>query len=208
MFARWLYRKRVNNATKTKPNPVGFKEGKNMAQVPKLYRQDPDHRMSGGYLDDATYAAAITSFVFMCTDAVIVNSNRRTIFLANRCVKPMMGLWIIGGRWFAGETRAESMVRCFKRETGLDVVPDRFGYVYTNEYMWAERRQEPQNVGSHNVAYTFRVSLTDAEIAAAAKHLNPDEYDREFGLREFNREDLVRDGAHEAILDLYDEIFG
>jgi ADP-ribose pyrophosphatase YjhB (NUDIX family) len=116
----------------------------------------------------------------------------------------MAGPWIIGGRQMAGEIPEQAIRRCFKRETGLDVPENRFHFVLINNYIWKDREQEPQNVGSHNFALTFYIELSEEERTAVK--LVSAEYE-EFGLREFSREDLIREGAHQALIDLYDNVF-
>lgn len=175
--------------------------------LPRVYVENPEHRMVRVCLDEATYAEAITTFVIVCTDACIVNRARRTLWLARRAVKPMKGIWWIGGRRFAGEKPAESMYRCFKRETGLDLPGNRFQFVLIAEYLWKDRQQEPQDEGSHNLAHTFAVELDAAELAQARTGLERGEYDRDFGLQEFTREQLVMAGAHSVIIDFYDAVF-
>ena len=147
------------------------------------------------------------AFVIVCTDAIVVDRKKRTVWLARRAVLPMKGLWIIGGRRFAGEAALDSITRCFKRETGLTVTPERFSFIMATEYRWKDREQEPQNLGSHNLSYTFAVELTAEERITAANSLEKKEYQPGFGLQEFDRERSVREHVHPVILDLYDEIF-
>ena len=173
----------------------------------RLYQEDPTHRMPRKFLSDGTYAEAIEGMIIVNTDVVIINRAHRSIFLANRTVYPMKGLWIIGGRRLPGETAVESMHRCFKRETKLDIDPERFTYVRNNEYTWSTRKQAPENVGCHNKADTFLVELTRDEVRLASTGLDPNEYEPGFGLKEYDRGGLVRAGAHEALIDLYDSIF-
>ena len=119
----------------------------------------------------------------------------------------MEGLWFIGGRRLPGETMLESMNRCFKRETSLNINQARFEFVHQNEYMWKDRQQVPQEAGSHNKADTFCVELTESELMIARRWLDRAEYEPGFGLQEFDRAKLIEHGAHEAIVDLYDAIF-
>lgn len=173
----------------------------------KLYKEDPSHRMPKTHLTAEVYAAAIGSFVIVCVDAIVVNRNRRTVFLTKRRIKPMQGLWIIGGRMQAGELWTDAIRRKFRQEAWLDIPAERFEFLRINQYQWKDRRQEPQDTGSDNLALTFAVELTDAEIAGVSEGLDPDEYEPDFGLREFDRPCLVAAGAHPAILDLYDQLF-
>lgn len=177
-----------------------------------LYKQDPKHKMKPGFLPDEVYAQALSSIVFVCADAMIVNRERQTVYLAVRRHLPMAGLWIIGGRVRPGEGEVVAIRRAFARETGLELEPQRFVPLpLMIRYQWAEREQAPQDTGSDNVAYNFAVELTDSEIARAASGLDAEEYDAAAGLKEFGREELKRllDAGELAptIWDLYEAVF-
>lgn len=174
---------------------------------PTLYVEDPAHKMAGAHLDEDTYSKAISNMIIVCTDAVIFNSERRTIYLAERRVKPMAGWWWIGGRRRAGETATQSMQRCFRRETSLEIPEGRFIQIVVQEYHWKDREQVPQDAGSHNLSYVHAVELSDEELVAASANMDKKEY-KSSGLKEFTREQLVKVGAHPAILDFYDKLFG
>lgn len=157
-------------------------------------------------MPEDTYGLAIKSLIVVCTDAVVVNRARRTIYLATRATEPMAGLWWIGGRSFAGEKPGDSISRCFHRETGLNITPKRFQYVMMLRYMWATRAQMPQDAGSDNLAYTYAIELNEEELAKASTNLDQVEYQLG-GLKEFSRDQLVAAKVHQAILDFYDELF-
>lgn len=164
--------------------------------------------MGRKFLSDETYAEAIESFVIVCADVLFINrKNRSVLLLARRKVKPMQGLWLIGGRVFAGEPERAAIVRLAKREVGLDIAPERFEYVCTNRYLWTDREQEPQDKGSDDLCYTFALEVSDEERRGAAAHLDPHEYDTTTGLQEFNKERLEKESVHQAIRDLYDIVF-
>lgn len=182
-------------------------ETNRMSMMPKLYVEDPRHEMQPTYLSDAEYERTMRSFIIVCTDVLIVNTALRTIALARRATLPMRGLWWIGGRRFAGERAEASVRRCFLRETKLDFSEERFRFLCTTEYRWANRAQEPSDAGSHNLAYTFTVELDANERARAAAHLDPREYDTAHGLRNFMRAELVTERVHPVILDCYDAVF-
>jgi len=172
----------------------------------KRYQEDPNHTIKSVWLDDPTYAAAMTAFVLVCTDAVIVDRRRRTIWLATRAILPMRGLWVIGGRRLAGETIAASIQRCFARETSLTIPRERFKYLRQNEYLWSTRQQLPQDVGSHNLVDVFAIQLKKEEREAASRSLVGAEYEP-VGLQEFSRRALLDANVHEALVDLYDSVF-
>ena len=182
------------------------------ASLVPLYRQDPVHVMQPRFLSDDTYSEAIRGMVIVCADVVIVDRNHRTVYLTTRRHLPMAGLWWIGGRVRAGEVETAAIRRNFQRETGLDLTIDRFQVVpLLTRYHWSERQQEPQDVGSDNLCYNFAVELTADELAYAASHLDPNEYDAAAGLRAFSRSQLVElknaGRLHPVILDVFAAIF-
>ena len=154
-----------------------------------------------------TYAKALESFVFACTDAVIIDRKKKLFYLAKRQHKPMNNWWIIGGRQFAGETPLEAMHRAFTRETSLNVSESRFKFVVMNEYRWKNRQQKPQNKGLHNLSHTFLIELSPKEREQASQHLERNEYDAMVGLRPFSRRDLVKRKVSKILIDLHDIIF-
>ena len=175
---------------------------------PKTYLQNPHFKMSHKFLGEATYSEAIESFVIVDADVALVNADsKKILLLARRRHKPMQGLWVIGGRIFAGEDERVAIKRLFKRETSLDIESARFQFITMNRYIWSEREQAPQDKGSDNLSYTFALALAPAEIEIVSKHLDSEEYDAAAGLREFTRGELVKENAHPAILDMYDALF-
>lgn len=158
-------------------------------------------------ISDKMYSVILDTFVIVCADVVPINRARKTIFLARRAAKPMQGWWVIGGRMWAGEKEHNAMHRKFLQETSVDIEPMRFEFVRMNRYHWKDRQQEPQDKGSDTLAYTFAIELTEDELRQSSENLEKREYEAGGGLQEFNREDLVHERVHEAVLDLYDQIF-
>ncbi len=165
------------------------------------------NEMRGGFMDASTYTSVVDHTIIVCTDAVIVETQRKTFFLAKRAVRPMKGLWWIGGRRRKGEVPVEAMRRTFLRETNLDISSERFIFTAITEYLWRDREQEPCNRGSHNLCHQFVVELTQQERALAASNLDTHEYERDYGLKEFDRPSLVAHDVHPVILETYDELF-
>jgi ADP-ribose pyrophosphatase YjhB (NUDIX family) len=178
--------------------------------LPKRYDEDLNHSIRRLYLDDQAYGDATRSLPITNTDVLIVNFERETAYLARRCVIPIKGLWLIGGRRFAGERIMNCMHRCFKRETSLDVDKKRFEYVCRAEFTWSNRLQTPQDAGAHNNADIFVIELKDEELQQATAGLDPKEY-VPGSLREYTRaqlvEALVENPCQRALLDYYDEVF-
>ena len=96
---------------------------------------DPGFSMKQKRLSDKAYSEAMESMPIVNTDAIIFDPANKTFWLAKRNVLPMNNYWGIGGRRFAGETSEESMVRCFRMETGLQILGHRFRLVRINEYL-------------------------------------------------------------------------
>jgi len=89
----------------------------------KIYKEDPNHTMKGSFLSDEAYLQVLDGLVIVCTDCAIMEHGKKGFWLAKRNVLPMKGLWMIGGRRKAGESPAESMARCFLRETQCAIAP-------------------------------------------------------------------------------------
>jgi ADP-ribose pyrophosphatase YjhB (NUDIX family) len=159
------------------------------------------------FLPEGVHSQATEALVFVGTDIIPINRERKTIYLTRRAVKPMQGWWWIGGRMFPGECEEDSARRCLKRETSLDFPPERFQFVDMCRHLCKDRQQEPQDKGLDNLCYTYVVELSPEELAQASQNLNEKEYEQGVGLQEFDQKRLAREGVRPAILDLYDEIF-
>ncbi len=156
------------------------------------------------FLSDEAYGEGLQCFVPLCTDILPINTERKTVYLAKRRAKPMAGLWWLGGRMYPDESLAGSAIRCFKRETGFDITEDRLIPVGFFEYKWKDRQQIPQTIGCHTASYLFSIALSNEEISAL--RLEQNEY-ADTTMTEYDREQLVQENAHQAILDAYDAIF-
>jgi len=177
------------------------------SKEPSLYRQRGATHFNKTRLSDKEYSKITQSMIIVCTDALIINRNKKTVFLAKRRAKPATGeWWYIGGRTFAGETFGKSVQRCFKRETGLIIPVSKFKFINIQNFIWAERQQHPQNIGTHPISFAFAVELTKKELAKISGSLDKKEYAGS-GLKEFSRNELVKQRVHPAIIEGYDRIF-
>lgn len=174
---------------------------------PVLYKEETAVALPRKFLGDDEYADALEAFVLVCTDCVLINQERQTFYLAKRKSKPLSEWWFIGGRTFCGEDEITSIRRCLKRETKLDISPDRFRFLTMKRYLFKDRQQIPQNKSCDSLCYIFALFVTDEEIAIANANLDPEEYDTNIGLREFTADDLGKEGVFPPIVDLYEEIF-
>ena len=176
--------------------------------LPKVFIENPFHEIEKNFLSEEEYSKAVSRFINVCTDIIIINEKRETIFLPKRVVDPMKGLWVIGGGRLPGEEAPDSAVRCFLRETSLKIDPRRLAPVGIYELIWATRKEEPQDAGKHDLIYTFSLKLSDEELTSIK--LNPEEYDEEFFLQEFDRKKILETENWKGklpILRIYDDIF-
>lgn len=170
-----------------------------MKPIP-FYVLDTVHYMKSEFLDDETYGKALACFVLVTTDCLIVDRSKKTVYLAKRKAKPMSDQWwFVGGRTKAGEHPEKAMERCFRRETGLVLVPERFEYVTINEYLFPDRQQLPQEIGTHTISRLYCVELSTDEIASASNSLDANEY-HVGGLKKFTLETLQSEGVHESVI--------
>lgn len=178
-------------------------------RYPKLYVEPcAEHLPKGHRMTNDAYANATANLIIVSTDAVIIDSARMTMWLAVRAQKPADKLWWwIGGTLRRGFTAEDGMAEKFFAETALRVDPTRFEFIAMVRYWWKDRAQEPEDTGSDNLAYTYYIELSPEDRAVVAANLDANEYDRASGLREFTREDLVHEGVHPVIVDVYDAIF-
>ncbi len=155
--------------------------------------------MSPVYLDDVEYTRATQCLVLLCADVLIISKDRKTFYLARRKSRPAKDWWwFIGGRRKFGELPTKSPQRCFERETGLRISAKRFQYVVTNEYFFVDRQQEPQDAGTHSIAQTYVVYLSEKEIRRIK--LDPKEY-HDGGLRKFTFMNLRKPGLRHPVRD-------
>jgi ADP-ribose pyrophosphatase YjhB (NUDIX family) len=164
------------------------------------------------------YAAAIAALVFVCCDTVIVRrgSQGGQMLLTKRTQYPAKGeWWCFGGRmlpsdFIAGDRAfAAAAQRRLKHETGLDIELSRFSHIQADARVWGMREQEPQELGCAQVVEVFMVSLSEKEIAEFESELNldPTAMDIEVGHIWADRSKLQEIGAHQIMVDLYDQIF-
>lgn len=159
------------------------------------------------FLDDETYGKAIQSLVVVAADAVPINRERKSFYLAKRIAKPIQGWWELGGRIFPGEPEGVAISRIVKREASVEISPDRFTLVSQSRYFLKDRQQEPQDAGADVFCYHFIVELSDYELKVASANLDEREYERSVGLQEFDRARIVHEHLEQPIVDLYDVVF-
>lgn len=176
----------------------------NMERLPKTYNEPGYRGLQQVYLSDASYADAIRSFVIVNTDCYILNRTERTFYLGKRKVYASKGWWGVGGRMKAGETEKEAIKNIFERETGLDILPEKFEFINMQRHFFAFRNQPPQEMGCDCLNYNFVLELTPEEIESVSLH--PNEYESP-KMRGFKREDLIAEKVPYSIVDLYELVF-
>lgn len=163
---------------------------------------------SSTYLSDAIYGEVVQKMPIFCTDVVFTSTSLRTreLWLAKRAVYPMKGVWVIGGRMhFNDESPLASIRRCVKRETKMDISPNRFLPIALNHYGWARTAQG--EFPGKNVALTYRCDLSVDEIGRISSALIAAEYEPDFGLQPFSSTRLETEKCHPMLLSLYHAIF-
>lgn len=170
--------------------------------VPVLLYQEPGFKgLEKKFMTESAYSKALRSLVIVCTDVLLVNRLNKTVYLAKRISKPMKDdWWLIGGRMYAGELPEESVSRCFKRETSVDIEKNRFKFVALNRYFFKDRQQTPQNIGCDSLCYTFVLELSKEELNKVS--LDSNEY--QGGIREFEFTTIKK--INEAIFNLLSHI--
>jgi len=171
-----------------------------------LIYQDPDFKLQPIYLNDAEYEQAMRAFIILCSDVVFINHAQRIVYLAERIVEPVKGLWWIGGRVLRGETFETAAVRKIHEECGIKVAEDRLKFVEIIRHMSAMRKQHPQNVGADTMTFTYFVEIQPEEVVEANLALSPTEY-APASLLPYDVSRLKEIGVHQQVLDICSLIF-
>jgi hypothetical protein len=160
------------------------------------------------FVSETAYAELVQKTVIACTDAIVTLSGDRAVYLAKRSIYPMKGVWVLGGRIFFNDaTLADSVARCIKRETSQEFAKKRFRQLPTPHlYSWIKTAQG--EFPGRNLAITFHLDASEAELENIGSHLTGAEYEQGFGIQRYTRERLLDEKCHPALLDLHDDIFG
>lgn len=178
-------------------------------QLPLRGKIRPDYKAP--FLSDALYSKALDTFPIVGADTVFVNYARKTFFLARREAKPAKGQWwFVGGRTpaFAFDSFHSGAKYSVQRETTLAIEEGRFKAISLNRYQFGSRQQKPENHGTDALAPIFAVELTEEELAVARGNMDKKEYESGEQLREFTRDDMVREKVLKPVIDAWDELFG
>lgn len=176
-----------------------------MSPLIKSYTEPGYQEIPKTYLAEEEYEKALRTFVILCTDILPIDKERKVIYLAKRKHKPINYWWFIGGRMSANETKEESAVRCFKRETDIDIEKEDLDFVALLDHRFKDREQSPQDIGCHTVSYIFTIPFTKIDFQKVS--LENKEYVNDTEFEEFNRQKLVDSNVFESMIDVYDSIF-
>lgn len=171
-----------------------------------LIYQDPDFKLQPVRVSDIEYERAMRAFVILCADVVFVNRELCLIYLAERIVEPVKGLWWIGGRVLRGETFETAAVRKIHEECGIKISEDRLKFIEIIRHMSAVRKQHPQNIGADTMTFTYYVEIQPDEIVAANLALSPTEY-TPASLLPYDVSRIKEVGVRQQVLDICSRIF-
>ena len=158
------------------------------------------------FLSDEEYKKSIRTNLLPCTDCLIVNKEKQTVLFPVRTAETGAGYWFIGGVIKAQVDPLENMVNCFKRETGLEVKPKRFKRInLVDSNGLPVRTLWP--TGRNDMHFIFQIELSPAEIKKVEENLDPQEYDKEAGLREFTLSELKQTGVRDVVIDAVELVF-
>lgn len=174
----------------------------------KQYEDKPGFTLQPKRMSDAVLAEMLSARPVVNADVIFYNKTTRTVYLPTRKSKPADGLWVIGGAMKAGEHPVDTLVRRVTAETGLMIPRERFEFLTLISFVWSYRKEEPTTDGRHDINFIYALELNEEELAAAARHLDPNEYEEAQGLRAFaSLSELEAAGARENILDYYQLLF-
>lgn len=125
-----------------------------------------EYRRNATFLEDEEYGRALDCFVKGCADALLQDEETGELLLLQRTSHPQPDWWYLGGRMRAGDTPLQAIVKNTRRETGLDLPPDRFDQVCTVSMLWQKRKQEPEDNGTADISVVFVARVTPSERAA------------------------------------------
>jgi hypothetical protein len=142
-----------------------------------------------------------------CADTVVTLIDvPDTIYLARRVAYPMEGLWGLGGRINFNSANIQSAAADnVTRETGCEFPPERFEFVTVDHYLWSKYAQG--DFPSKVLATLFRLDVSEDELVLLSKGLTASEYEPDFGLQPFTREQLIQANVHQAMLGAFDLIW-
>ncbi|MBX4210681.1 NUDIX domain-containing protein [Candidatus Parcubacteria bacterium] len=100
-----------------------------------------------------------------CIDVFVLRRRpEMQVLLGRRVNRPAKGfMWPPGGRKFRNELWGEAAARHLKKDTGLEIAPDRFRYLDHVLLLFDDRQQEPIEVGTDTPVTQMGLELTEDE---------------------------------------------
>jgi isopentenyldiphosphate isomerase len=141
------------------------------------------------FLGDDEYGRALDCFVKGCAD-LLLTDDRGMMLMGKRKVHPQPDWWVLGGRMKAGDTVEEAAGRNCRRETGIDIAPERWSFVCCQTMLWQFRKQAPEGNGTADFGVIMTARITAEE--RASMNMCSEEYES-FGW--FVPEDLIKPDA-------------
>ena len=141
------------------------------------------------FLGDEEYGRALDCFVKGCAD-LLLTDDRGMMLMGKRKVHPQPDWWVLGGRMKAGDTVEEAAGRNCRRETGIDIAPERWSFVCCQTMLWQFRKQAPEGNGTADFGVIMTARITAEE--RASMNMCSEEYES-FGW--FVPEDLIKPDA-------------
>ncbi|KAF5833277.1 hypothetical protein DUNSADRAFT_10477 [Dunaliella salina] len=126
---------------------------------------------------DEEYGRALDTFVKGCADVILRDGATKEVLILKRIVHPQPDWWFMGGRMRAGETPQQAAAKNVKRETGMDIAPDRFRAVCAASYLWSMRKQAPSDNGTADIVVVQSAEITGPERDIASKDWDTEEYE-------------------------------
>jgi ADP-ribose pyrophosphatase YjhB (NUDIX family) len=177
-----------------------------MDQVRSYSEKNASIQGKNPWIPEGTYETIAKSMIIPCVDIIFHTKSDRAIYLAKRVVLPMNSYWCLGGRIFFDDcTLEEAAARSITRESELNINSKRFKFVCNHLYSWEAIAQG--YFTGRNLAVIFSCEVTVDEIDKISKTLNETEFDKEFGLQRFDRQRLLDMNVHQAMIDVFDQLF-
>ena len=177
-----------------------------MNQIRSYSEKNASIQGKNPWIPEETYETIVKSMIIPCVDIVFYTRSDEAIYLAKRVVLPMNSYWCLGGRIFFNDaTLEEAAARSVARESGLTIDLNRFKFVCNHLYSWEAIAQG--YFTGRNLATIFSCEATIDEIDKISKTLNETEFDKEFGLQRFDRQRLLDMNVHQAMIDVFDQLF-
>lgn len=174
----------------------------------KSYTNDASFRIKPQFMSEPALSEMLSSRPVLNADVLFYNREKRQVYLPIRKSKPADGLWVIGGALKAGEQPTDTLVRRIGKETTLTIDPKRLELLGIINFIWSYRKEAPETDGRHDYNFVYALAVTEAELATAASHLDPVEYEAKKGLTPFNSvAELKAASARENIIDYFTALF-